>query len=354
MVYLLTMGPGLLPLPGTTTINISISKRAPRITDFVPPNFLCDSRTMQKILKDEEALRLLDERLSVLGTRRHSLDDELELEQLISDASHRADASTCSIETHKSLLAYPQSALFRENCSGDNSFGDDIDDEEPAAHPLIWRSPAEKAEYWKGLERRIEAHCISIRITPGGETMPEFVSIMDDAKISQASRVRTARVDQPSTLASATGNQNDAVFEHLTLPALRSLSVGLHHPTKSWPRPSNTAFIRRSGCTLTERGFRGCPVHDKRLLEILSAQTALVTFKLNLFNDSDNHGKRHAHSDVNRLYPFYEDKGGEGLPLPALTVLRLAVLPRHLTDVKRLIQLRSADVAKKDRVARLG
>ncbi len=155
-------------------------------------------------------------------------------------------------------------------------------------------------------------------------------------------------------LASATGNQNDAVFEHLTLPALRSLSVGLHHPTKSWPRPSNTAFIRRSGCTLTERGFRGCPVHDKRLLEILSAQTALVTFKLNLFNDSDITGSdmRIPMSIVSILST--KTKGGEGLPLPALTVLRLAVLPRHLTDVKRLIQLRSADVAKKDRVARLG
>ncbi len=62
---------------------------------------------MQKILKDEEALRLLDERLSVLGTRRHSLDDELELEQLISDAVTEQTRLRCSIETHKSLLAYP-------------------------------------------------------------------------------------------------------------------------------------------------------------------------------------------------------------------------------------------------------
>ncbi|KAF9002647.1 hypothetical protein BDZ89DRAFT_650442 [Hymenopellis radicata] len=84
---------------------------APRITDVVPANFLCDSRTMEKIaesqLLDEKALESLEANLSVLESRQRCLMDELTtVERLISDAVAEQTRLRSSIATHQSFLFY--------------------------------------------------------------------------------------------------------------------------------------------------------------------------------------------------------------------------------------------------------
>ncbi|KAF8913353.1 hypothetical protein CPB85DRAFT_1300409, partial [Mucidula mucida] len=112
-------------------------------------------------------------------------------------------------------------------------------------------------------------------------------------------------------VACTTAGKNDAVFGHLTLPALRSLSY-MGDSYHFWPRPSNVAFL-----------------HDR--LPILTSQEALVTLQLNHFGDED--------AGSNTFIPYH--------PLPALTFLTVVVLPRQLKGVKRLVQSRSTKQAKK-------
>ncbi|KAF8996383.1 hypothetical protein BDZ89DRAFT_807931 [Hymenopellis radicata] len=156
-------------------------------------------------------------------------------------------------------------------------------------------------------------------------------------------------------LASVRADENDAIFEHLTLPALRSLSFkgSYSYQPEFWPRPSNIAFLRRSGCMLTELAFCRCQIDEKRLSELLTAQKSLVTLQLNLLADDKGGG-----CDIPIPMSILEllstkPKGASDRPLPALEVVRVVVLPRQLKAVKRLIQSRSADQAKKCRIATL-
>ncbi len=59
-------------------------------------------------------------------------------------------------------------------------------------------------------------------------------------------------------VASPHTDENDAVFGHLTLPALSYVASGFS-PALG-PRPSNIAFLQRSGCMLVSLAFRRCRV----------------------------------------------------------------------------------------------
>ncbi|KAF8996378.1 hypothetical protein BDZ89DRAFT_807848 [Hymenopellis radicata] len=154
-------------------------------------------------------------------------------------------------------------------------------------------------------------------------------------------------------LAAVKTDENDAIFAHLTLPALQSLSVGTYSENQLWPRSSNVAFIQRSGCRLTDLAFRGFHVDEKRLVEMLTAQKALVTLQLNLFAD-DEFGVCGIPIPLSILeFLSTNPKGASDRPLPALEVIRVVVLPQQLKAVKRLIQSRYADQAKECRIATL-
>ncbi|KAF8880380.1 hypothetical protein CPB85DRAFT_1341147 [Mucidula mucida] len=118
-------------------------------------------------------------------------------------------------------------------------------------------------------------------------------------------------------LSHVTKEENDAVFGHLTLPALRSLSFGGDH--HSWPRPDNLSFIERSGCMLTELAFCRCSVDEQRLMALLTAQNKITTIQLNFSADGER-----GRAVSPRLLSFLSTKaeGPSGCPLPALTVLR--------------------------------
>ncbi len=135
-----------------------------------------------------------------------------------------------------------------------------------------------------------------------------------------------------------TKDQNDALFEHMTLPALRSLLFS--GDKELWPCSSNLSFLQRSGCMLTELAFRGCRVDEQRLVALLAAQSQITTLQLNFFADGEGDGA----PIPMRILEFLsaKPKGASEFPLPALTVLRVSVLPRQLKAVKRLIQSRSA------------
>ncbi|KAF8998208.1 hypothetical protein BDZ89DRAFT_1252620 [Hymenopellis radicata] len=189
---------------------------APRITDVVPANFLCDNRTMEKIsesqLFDEAALDSLEDNLAVLESRQRCLMDELTtVERLISDAVTEQTRLRSSIAAHKSLLSYSPvrslpgevlseiflhyiaiaqsvhlDSVFQEIVASHRihtpilqvcrrwrttaladprlwttipligSGYDTADEKHSFAHPLISGSPEENAAYWQALEHRID------------------------------------------------------------------------------------------------------------------------------------------------------------------------------------------------------
>ncbi|KAF8871273.1 hypothetical protein CPB85DRAFT_1352764 [Mucidula mucida] len=178
------------------------------------------------------------------------------------------------------------------------------------------------------------------------------------AEISITSSVGTLRVVthmRLSTfhLASATADENDAVFSHLTLPALRSLSyVGDDYRPLSMHCPSNMAFLERSGCILESLSFRQWRVDETDLMVMLTIQQALITLQLNFFPDEDSGSKQPIPMAILEFLSL-EYKGGSDRPLPALTFLTLVVLPHHLEAVARLVQSRSAEEAKKSRITAL-
>ncbi|KAF8890874.1 hypothetical protein CPB85DRAFT_1332796 [Mucidula mucida] len=137
--------------------------------------------------------------------------------------------------------------------------------------------------------------------------------------------------------------ENDAIFEHVTLPALRSLSF--RGDKQLWPRPNNLSFLQRSGCMLTELAFCQYLVDEQRLVALLTAQSQLTTLQLHLFADG-------IPMPILELLSA-KPKGASGFPLPALTSLGVSVLPRQLKAVKRLIQSRSAAQAQKSGIATL-
>ncbi|KAF8907136.1 hypothetical protein CPB85DRAFT_1563239 [Mucidula mucida] len=153
-------------------------------------------------------------------------------------------------------------------------------------------------------------------------------------------------------LACAMAEDNDVVFGHITLPALRSLSYMGEQHYHAWPRSSHMAFFQRSGCMLSDLTFRRCHVDDERLIEIRTSQKALVTLQLNLLGD-EYAGKNTAIPMPILEFLSKKPKGGSDHPLPALTCLTVVILPRQLKAVKRLVQFRSEGQAKKSRIVAL-
>ncbi|KAF8913325.1 hypothetical protein CPB85DRAFT_572207 [Mucidula mucida] len=153
-------------------------------------------------------------------------------------------------------------------------------------------------------------------------------------------------------LPSVTAEENDAVFEHLTLPALRSLSFGVKNDPYCWPRPSNLSFLQRSHCMLTELGFCHCLVDEQPLVALLTAQSKLTTLLLN-FSADDAVGRGAPIPTPILDFLSKKPKGASAYHVPALTVLKVSVLPRQLKAVKRMIQSRSTAQAKKSGIATL-
>ncbi|KAF9026526.1 hypothetical protein BDZ89DRAFT_1161224 [Hymenopellis radicata] len=142
--------------------------------------------------------------------------------------------------------------------------------------------------------------------------------------------------------------ENDAIFQHLTFPALHSLSLSTRDDKQQWPQPSNIAFLRRSGCMLTELAFRFCNIDDTLLMELLLLQKDLRVIQLNFFE----------HTGSPLSVPILDflstiPKDAVDRPLPALKVLALPALPSQLKRVQRLVQSRSRDQAQSDGIARL-
>ncbi|KAF9032672.1 hypothetical protein BDZ89DRAFT_573797 [Hymenopellis radicata] len=146
----------------------------------------------------------------------------------------------------------------------------------------------------------------------------------------------------------ASTQENDAIFQHLTLPALRSLSFSTIDDENEWPRPSNITFLRRSGCRLTEIALRLLKIDDTLLMELLSLQKDLSVVQL-LFGYA---GEGHLSMSILDFLSTIP-KGALNRPVPALEVLTLAVLPRQLKRVQRLVESRSGDQAQSDGIARL-
>ncbi|KAF8907098.1 hypothetical protein CPB85DRAFT_1563217, partial [Mucidula mucida] len=173
-------------------------------------------------------------------------------------------------------------------------------------------------------------------------------------RISITSSVRTLRVVTHMRLSTfhlcATAGENDAVFGHLTLPALRSLSYLGVPPL--WPRRSNMAFLERSGCMLQSLAFRRCRVKETRLIAMLTAQKALSTLQLNFFAN-EGAGSKDPIPMAILEFLSSESKDGSDRPLPALTFLAVLVHRQQLEAVKRLVQSRSSEQAKKCRIAAL-
>ncbi|KAF8913335.1 hypothetical protein CPB85DRAFT_572640 [Mucidula mucida] len=165
------------------------------------------------------------------------------------------------------------------------------------------------------------------------------------AKISITPSVGTLRVVTHTLLStfhlpSVTAEENDAVFEHLTLPALRSLSFRVKYKPLCWPRPSNLSFLLRSHCMLTELGFCHCLVDEQPLVALLTAQSNLTTLRLN-FSADDAVGRGAPIPTPILDFLSKKPKGASAYHVPALTVLKVSVLPRQLKAVKRMIQSRS-------------
>ncbi len=139
-------------------------------------------------------------------------------------------------------------------------------------------------------------------------------------------------------LSHATKEENNTIFRHLTLPALRSLSFGGDNYT--WPCPNSLSFLQRSGCMLTELAFCQCLVDKGCLVALLTAQNKLTSLRINLFADGEG-------DDQPLPMPILEflsatPNVASDQPLPALTILGVSVRPRGLKAVKQLIQPRSA------------
>ncbi|KAF8887482.1 hypothetical protein CPB85DRAFT_291286 [Mucidula mucida] len=132
--------------------------------------------------------------------------------------------------------------------------------------------------------------------------------------------------------------ENDAVFQHATF---------------LWPQQSNITFLRRSGCTLTELSFRHCKVNEALLVQMLRSQKALTTLQLNAFN-GPRYILDHVPIPMSTLdFLSTKPKGVSQLPVPAVWVIRLVILPRHFKRTKRLVQSRFGDQARSSRVAEL-
>ncbi|KAF9004957.1 hypothetical protein BDZ89DRAFT_1080254 [Hymenopellis radicata] len=150
-------------------------------------------------------------------------------------------------------------------------------------------------------------------------------------------------------LRGTTTRENDAIFQHLTFPALRSLSLSRRDGKQRWPQPSHIAFLRRSGCMLTKLAFFFSKFDDTLLMELLSLQKDLRVMQLNVFGLAG--GGLLSMSILEFLSTIPE--GAVDRPLPALKVLMLPALPSQLTRVQRLVQSRSGDQAQSDGIAHL-
>ncbi|KAF9032679.1 hypothetical protein BDZ89DRAFT_573871 [Hymenopellis radicata] len=146
-----------------------------------------------------------------------------------------------------------------------------------------------------------------------------------------------------------TALENDAIFEHLTLPALRSLFLSTRDDRQQWPRPSNITFLRRSGCMLIEVALHLLQIDDTLLMELLSLQKDLSFMQLNVF---DLVGQGPLSMSILEFLSTIPE-GALDRPVPALKVLTLAVLPGQLKRVRGLVQSRSGDQAQSDGIARL-
>ncbi|KAF8890873.1 hypothetical protein CPB85DRAFT_1332786 [Mucidula mucida] len=200
-------------------------------------------------------------------------------------------------------------------------------------------------------------HCLrSLHILDDCFSIP-FLQTLKLAGISIMPSVGTLRVVTHTLLStfhlpSVTAEENDAVFEHLTLPALRSLSFGVNHDPYCWPRPSNLSFLQRSHCMLTELGFCHCLVDEQPLVALLTAQSKFTTLRLN-FSADDAVGRGAPIPTPILVFLSKKPKGASAYHLPALTVLKVSVVPRQLKAVKRMIQSRSTAQAKKSGIATL-
>ncbi len=107
-----------------------------------------------------------------------------------------------------------------------------------------------------------------------------------------------------------------------------------------------------SGCKLKLLAFRRCPINERLLVEMFTAQRALITLRLDFCV-----GKT-AQTEKPIPMPTLEflssdSMGGSDRPLPAFMFLTVLVHPQQLEAVKRLVQSRSAEQAKKCRIAAL-